>query len=288
MNVRLCWSMLLSCGPLATPALAQAEAPEHLLRVGFRPGDPQFYRKTMVARMGPEDAPLMSGTVATTLEYRVTGVADGKAQVQQTVRRMVYSVSGPGDRKAEYDSQAGGGDPGIAAVCARIVDHVTTMKVDDRGCIGDIADLPQLGPTRSSVPLVLPVPLPDAPVAIGKAWEVKAMVAVPEMSDQEALLVSKLVSLEKGRAVIETEVRIDPDKVTLPPGVKIAKYTETTVVDLATGRMTGGTSELRWSGNGPQGKQTENVMTTKVEAIDPPQPKPEGKQGEAAAGSGKG
>jgi hypothetical protein len=206
--------------------------------------------------------------------------------VQQTIRRVVYSSTG--DQRTEFDSQTGNGDAVIARLCGKIIDRAATMKLDDRGRIGDIAGLPDMGPGRSSLFLVMPVPFPDAPVAIGKAWETTAKVAIPDVDDQEAVLVSKLVSVDKGKAVIETEVRIDPDKVMPPVDIKIGKYTETLVVELATGRIIGGSSEIHWSDSDPAGKASENVMTTKVEAIDPPQPKPAGKQVEPVPGSGKG
>jgi hypothetical protein len=282
--------LLVSLGiVLASSLPSQSPAPQHLLRMAFRTGESQFFRKTLSIRSGPVDVPTMSATVELTIESKVGEVRETVAGVQQSVRHMTYKATGPGGRRDEYDSQSGGNDATISSLLARMIAGATTMKVDQLGKISDLQVPDELGLMSSRIMLlVAAIPLPDAPVAIGKTWEATAKMPIPEAADQDALLVSKLTGVEKGRAVIETEVRVDPDKVRMQRGVKIGKYIDTTTLDLATGRIIAGSAEIQWSSTDPLGTPMEHRVNIKVETIDPPPANEADKQGELAPGRGKG
>lgn len=213
--------------------------------------------------------------------------AEGRMELQQTVHHANYQSLRPDGRRFEYDSEKGGSDPMLKGAIERLIGKKVTMRVDDRGRISDLdipADFGLPGP--KSLFLVLPFTLPEAPLAVGRSWEAKALMPVPEGTDHELRMTGKLVAIDKGRATIETTVLIDAEKDELPKGVVIEKYNGSAVIDLKSGRLVEERWELRFTRDQPGGK-VEWLLGIKVEPIDPPSPRPVEAAKPPEPGSGK-
>src|ERR1041384_978215 len=127
------WSLASLCaGLLSLPLVAQAPAPEHLLRFSLQDGA-FYYRKAIISR---PDGKLLPNTVELTLECKVSGSREGKADLQQTVTRVVTRARGPDASAPEvtYDTDAGGENPGLS----KLIGLAIAMKIDDRARISGL------------------------------------------------------------------------------------------------------------------------------------------------------
>src|SRR5262245_2577661 len=106
---------------LAAALAAQAPEPQHLLRFALRPGTTHYYRKCVATERRFEGRVTDSESQDVTLECSVGTMNEGKADLQQTVQRLVCSVDG----KVTYDSEEGGKDDSLV----RWVGAAATMKM---------------------------------------------------------------------------------------------------------------------------------------------------------------
>jgi hypothetical protein len=253
---------------LAAALAAQAPEPQHLLRLTLSPGTTHYYRKCVATERKFEGKVTDSENQDVTLECSVGTTKEGKADLQQTVRRLVYSV----DSKVTYDSEEGGKDDSLV----RWVGAPVTMKMDARGCISDLklpdAVTKELSPSYF---LVHTIPMPELPVAVGKTWESSVPMPFPVIGDREVKCVSKLATVTRGRATIETEVADAEQRVLKAPIVAtFDKYRLTTVIELATGRLVESHSECLWSIGLNDTRKHQFRVTETIEAIALPAPKP--------------
>lgn len=258
---------------LTMPLWAQDKR-EYLLRMAFPTSSVQFHRKTLVYEMRGEDATVRTNTLEVTLETKVTAVAEGKASLEQTVRRVVTRGTGPGAQ--DYDSDAGGKDP---AGVGLMVGQTYRMKVDEQGRTSDFKVPDDFPRNAASDPwFIQALQFAEAPTGIGKTWEARSTMVIPEASRADVVLVHKLTAVDKGRATIETLVKLDKDKLQMPAGMTIEKNGGTTVIELATGRLLESRSELVSSVSKGDGKKAVMIMTTSVQPIEPAPAKQAGTQ----------
>jgi hypothetical protein len=279
MSPRLQTAAVLFAGLLPFPLAAQSPAPEHLLRLSLQEGT-FYYRKVTTAEAKLGAGVTIWNTLELTLECKVSGIRQGKADLQQTVLRLVSKTKGPDPSSPErtYDSEGGAKDSGMN----RLIGVPMSMKIDERGRVGDFSIPTEVASGASPAAYVAHfVSLPEVPVAVGRTWEGVTTMPIPQPDDQETTVVSKLVDVIKGKATIESEVKGAIDKVLLVRG-KFNQYRGTMVLDLPTGRIVSARSVLGWSdGDG----KVQTSLIEQLELIDPPKPK-EG-AAEAKPDSGK-
>jgi hypothetical protein len=150
-----------------------------------------------------------------------------------------------------------------------------TMKSDDRGSISEFKRPDDVPNNSASDPFVVRgIAFAEKPVRVGASWEVSSTMILPEYGPTDVVLVHRLEGVDKGKATIETQVRIDKDKVLLPDGMTITKNCGTCVLELATGKLLEARAELAWASTRGAGNKMEMSMTTTVQAIEPPPAKP--------------
>jgi hypothetical protein len=92
MPPRPCLFATLSAVLLPSALEAQARPVEHLLRLSLQPGAALHYRNTLVTEEKLPDAKGSVVTTELTIECNVGSSKEGKADLQQIVRRLIFKL----------------------------------------------------------------------------------------------------------------------------------------------------------------------------------------------------
>lgn len=304
MKATLCTALLAAL--ITLPATAQDNAQEHLLRLQHQAGKTQFFRQAMDMRMKMNAGGMNMDTTMSfemVIETKVAAVAEGKADLEQTIRRLVVKMDNP-MMQVDYDSDNPDSDPGMLEGMTHIVGKTFKMKADDRGGLSDVkipegfdaesAGMFGGGDMTKFFSQNMPQ-LPEGPVAIGGTWETKTQMPMGNMGGGEVKVQNKLAKFEGGKATIEQTMQIDTSSMELPEGAKmeVKKAGGTSVLNCATGLLDNAEMKMEMTMQADQGgmkMDMEMNMTTKMTAIDPPPAKKveAPKTGEAKTDEGKG
>lgn len=278
---------LLTLALLGAPTRAQEPEPQHLLRLAFEVGKTQYFRQTtsihMAMAMGGQKM-AASIDMVMTLSSKVTAVKDGKAEIEFVVHRIVLKADSP--VPTDYDSDVAGSEPEMLEGVAELLGKPMRSKLDDRGHVSDVRmpegvaeeALQMFGGGGMQSFLGQNVPtLPDLPIAIGGSWKTETPLSDGQLAGAKLATTNKLTKLEAGRATLEQRLEVDLSQATAPGADKMKSQESggTLVLDLATGMPTSMDLELTMVvDGGAAGMNMTTTTTMKLQAIEPPAPKP--------------
>jgi hypothetical protein len=250
-------------------AVATARAQEPLLlRLPLLAGQEQAYCQGTDLRLrmdiaGKEVATAMNFEV--TMDLRVVAVKDGRADVDQTVRRLRLRLQNP-RLQVDYDSDQpdapGGNVPALGAI-AQLTGKTFRMTIDGRGRVSDVK-LPggveaalgeALGGGEPWRFFAQNLPhLPERPLPPGGSWECRTTLLLSQVGNVEVKVRNRVTQVTGSKVEIAETLQPDTDRLELPRDttLTVQKAEGSTVLDLATGSVVSSEIRLQMRLKGPQ------------------------------------
>lgn len=273
---------------LAVPIAATAAQEPQLLRLSLLPGQVQWYCQgtDVKIRMDVGGKPVATAlTFELTIEARTAAVKDGKADLDQTVRRVRVKVDNP-RLQVDYDSD----QPDAEGRSALLLGGITSlpgktfrMTLDERGRISDVAVPAGVDATVTEAlgtgdlgrffAWHLPL-LPERPLAVGGSWESRTAMALGHAGTVDVKVQSRLAKVDGSKVTIEHTLQLETAQLDLPRGttMELQKAGGSTLLDLTGGAVISETTlQLRLKGaQGGLAMDSDLVLTMRRQAIEGP------------------
>lgn len=269
---------------LALPVVAQDSTPKHLLRYRFQKGSVRHFNVAQKAEIkmtfGEQsiDTPM---SMEMFMQFEITDVANGLAQVETKINRVKVKMSHPMSGEIEFDTSDEASIPAMFDSMVDVVGQTIEFSLNDRGQTKSVKvpdAMKKVAPTGIDVEHMVAqivAPLPETPVAIGDTWQTTMSQKMGQAGKVALDVENKLLAIKGDDAIIGMNMKIDLDGPAMPQEINVEEAKAEVTMDMSQGLPKGMKTSMKLGVTMEQNGMTMNMkMKTEmtVKPIAPPAP----------------